>query len=425
MISARQLAKAAVPATVLATATASILYLAAPKEAETVQTEAYGLVEEVPAVGDFRVHDESSDGAPGSEDADDQESSSGPGDYSRVGKWVAHLWDSKGWHQVDLAPTEKPLAQPKPSNVPHRTVSTSKATSGVDPNSNTQKTTSRPSLPEPSITSQPTKTASPPKKIPPNNPPAPNTDKPPMGKSLNNAGPRPPAARVNLPYEKDPAGEYPKNLLLNNCEIRPALAHMMNGATDPWCNNGVYTYELPPDSDPIGPRRSETEWARGNGRATYREGDTLVYEADISGDLGQAAYERDNWHVIWQPQGRTNGQWGAFAQGLQIMDGQLRLVGGGITNNWWTKKLASWENNRVYRVKIVVKLSQDPSKGWIDAYVDGKKVVHQFKNPSGTLNRGQPEVVNRSGLYRGVGSNRGAHAGPKYHQSIKIRPYVV
>lgn len=246
--------------------------------------------------------------------------------------------------------------------------------------------------------------------------------------------PRPAPADVNQPFQPHPSGLYGKSLMMASCRTKSSLAHFHNGATVPWCVNDTWTYELPADPTPYSPRRSETEWAHGSeaewsnggGRARYREGETLVYEADMTGNLGQAAAPGSpDWHAVWQAQGLTHGVWAAQPEALMIGNGRIRVVGGGITGTWWDKTISSYEDHKTYRVKLVIYLSSVPGKGWIDAYVNGNKVLDHFYPHSGTLNEGQPEVVSRSGLYRGVGSIRGAQVGPKYEQWIKIRPYTV
>lgn len=117
---------------------------------------------------------------------------------------------------------------------------------------------------------------------------------------------------------------------------------------------------------------------------------------------------------------------------LYVRKGELRLGGGsGHPNqNWstrnyeWIRKLATYQDNKPFRVKIQAYLSSDPKKGWVSAWVNGVQVLNQYRPTSyagglqpGTYYPGQSYVASRTGLYRGTQSG----AIPTYRQSVTAK----
>jgi len=165
--------------------------------------------------------------------------------------------------------------------------------------------------------------------------------------------------------------------------------------------------------------------------SVYREGDTMVFAAAVKGWLGPAAQSDDQWHVLYQLQGLTNGQWVPPVLSLEVRDGKLWVAGGHghpnhdwtSRNYWWRRPIATWHNGQTYRIRLVSRLSSDPDKGRLNVYVDGVRKIGGWRptSPSGlrpgTLYPGQPEVQSRSGLYRGTQGG----VIPTYGQGVQVR----
>lgn len=220
------------------------------------------------------------------------------------------------------------------------------------------------------------------------------------GESANASARRPQAAAVT-----------------SNAVYTAGTTHAWGGQEPRIITNG-YHFELPATSRPDNPRRSELWWNVYGTPAAYREGDVANYCAEFRADLGRAAATDEDWHVIWQLHGATNGIWKGPAQTLTIANGKLRMTGGSghpahdpaVPSRYyqWFKDLVPFTNNTVYRLRIQTFLSTNASEGWITAWVNGAKLLDRWRPVShtglrpGTILPGQPEVNNRSGLYRGT-----------------------
>lgn len=221
-----------------------------------------------------------------------------------------------------------------------------------------------------------------------------------------------PLARVT------PTLTAPPSLTVSGCPSSWASSEsiVQGDAVAPFCRDGIWQFDLPADSTPANPRRTEVLVRDASGRDTVgREGNTIIYEADLLGSLGAAGQGDRAWHVFWQLQGPTNGQWRPPPVGMQVRNGSLYLGGGSghpnhdyrYRNYEWRAPLGRYTDNTVMRVRIEVVLSADPAKGLVSAWFNGSRVLDRWApvspqgNRPGTLLPGQAGVASRIGLYRG------------------------
>lgn len=201
------------------------------------------------------------------------------------------------------------------------------------------------------------------------------------------------------------------------------IANVSAGTTHAWDGSqpahscGRWTFRLPATHNPPSTRRSELWWSKDAAtNIALHKGDLLTYEDRVTAHLGGAGASNNDWHLLWQLHGPTNGVWSGPAMSLSVRDGQLFLTGGSghpkhsrQTYYQWFKNLATYRDGRTYKFKIQTYLTPYPDSAWISVWIDGKQVLHKWQpvssygHRSGTLNPGQPEVAVRSGLYRGTG----------------------
>lgn len=194
--------------------------------------------------------------------------------------------------------------------------------------------------------------------------------------------------------------------------------HLQNIAQVHHLGGKMFQGTLFSTSKPFQPRRAEIDLGR-----IYRENDILDQTMDLSGELGEAAFTRGQWHVLGQMNGKQHGKWGVYPFGLQAREGKLRLTGkhhrpdrnGNWGDNWMDQPLADWVDGKVYRIRLRAKLSHDPN-GLIEVWVNDR----YFSFKAQTLRDGQDEMRWRAGLYRGK-EVRYSFGGPTYEQQITVR----
>lgn len=203
----------------------------------------------------------------------------------------------------------------------------------------------------------------------------------------------------------------------NPTNVLAGTIHAWDGS-QPAYSCGRWTFRLPAMSDPPSTRRSELWWSKNSAtNITLHERDLLTYEGGVTAYLNGFGASNNDWHVLWQLHGTTNGVWSGPAMSLSVRDGQLLLTGGSghpqhsrQTYYQWFKKLAPYRDGRTYKFKIQTYLTPDSDSAWISVWIDGNQVLNKWRPVSaygyrsGTLNPGQPEVAVRSGLYRGTDS---------------------
>ncbi len=206
------------------------------------------------------------------------------------------------------------------------------------------------------------------------------------------------------------------------------------GSLPAQCTSTGWHYVIPAAPNPVTPRRVETVWAMNGKPVVFHEGDTVHFRATFTGQLGAAAQDDNNWHVMWQLHGiSTDGVWRSPLLGINVRHGQLRLGGGAghpnhsydpLSRNYeWSRDLAAYADGRTYDVAVTIFLSTNPDQGWIDAWVNGRKVLTHWHpispqgNRPGTFYPNQPEIASRNGLYRGTQNNAPI---PTYQQSMRI-----
>lgn len=203
------------------------------------------------------------------------------------------------------------------------------------------------------------------------------------------------------------------------------------GAEPPMCAGDEWIFALPATTEPPTPRRSEVLLTHDGQKVSGGEGDVIAHEVELSTRLGSAGASDDDWHVVWQLHGPTDGEWRPPPVGLRIRHGQLAVSGGAgwpghdwnTANHEWMRPLAQIEDGQTYRIRVLTHLSSDPEKAWISATVDGRAIVDRWQPraeagfPVGTLYPGQEEVTSRIGLYRGT---QGAPP-PEYTQVVSQR----
>lgn len=218
-----------------------------------------------------------------------------------------------------------------------------------------------------------------------------------------------------------------------------AIGHrglVQGGGNAPICQDAWWVFALPRPDQPASPtRRSEIVPMTPAGVDVYRDGDTYSLNGIVIGDLGPAAAQKSEWHVLWQLHGPVNDKWREPVAALVVRGGSLLLVGGaghpdsvsGTNHSYqWFVPLAPYRDGREYRIQLRGHLSSDPKKGWIDCSVDESHPVKRWHPVSsrelrpGTLYPGQLWAESRIGLYRGTDSA----TGPDYGQQVRwqLRP---
>ncbi len=216
-----------------------------------------------------------------------------------------------------------------------------------------------------------------------------------------------------------------------NAYATAALAQNL-GESAPRCVDDTWTFAIPAADPAFTPRRTEVAWGLRKGGFNLTEGSELTFEALVSARLGPAGTSDDDWHVFWQFVGTTAGEWRAPNFQIGVRHGKLRLWGGAShpDHKWtgpdfsWSRDLADFSDDRVYRVRVRALLSTDPAMGTLDAWVDGAHLVQawhpvsaQGLRPS-TMVPEHADLHVRSGLYRGTDA---PHAPPTYAQSVTMR----
>lgn len=217
---------------------------------------------------------------------------------------------------------------------------------------------------------------------------------------------------------------------------RAAQTAVAGDASPPLCLRDTWVFDLPAESDAPSPRRSEvflrtTGGSGGEGEVVGGEGDTVVFESEITAALGDSGAQDLAWHVLWQLQGPTGDEWRPPPIGLQVRNGTLSLGGGAghpnhdwnSANHEWRVALGDFHDNVPLRVRVVVTLSADVDKAVVSAWFDGRRVLDNWRPRSadghrpGTLYPGQAGVAARMGLYRGSQGER----PPDYRQTVTQR----
>lgn len=224
------------------------------------------------------------------------------------------------------------------------------------------------------------------------------------------APPRPIAARVpTVTADVDQAG------CTQNAFATSELAQNL-GPARARCRSGMWNFVVPAQNPAPTPRRTEIVWGLRHGTLDVGDGARLVFDADIIAHLGPAADSDRDWHVLWQLVGRTRGEWKAPDIQIGVRAGQLRVWGGAshAEHRWggpdysWVRPLGPYEDGRRYRVRLETRLSTDPARSRISAWLDGRAVVTNWSPvseqglPPGTIVPEQSEVHVRSCLYRGT-----------------------
>lgn len=205
------------------------------------------------------------------------------------------------------------------------------------------------------------------------------------------------------------------------------------GLTQQWSGSvptstcGRFGMTLPAMDAPPSTRRSEIWWAKDGATLEYHMGDLVNYQDRVTGQLGGRGASNNDWHVLFQLHGPTNGEWTGPALVLSVRNGRLFLTGGSghplhsaATYYQWFQDLAPYQDGRAYDFRVQTLLSPEHSVGWLSAWVDGRQIldhwhpVSEYGYESGTLNPGQPTVNIRSGLYRGTDDG---YAAPRFVQS--------
>ncbi|MDO5697680.1 MAG: heparin lyase I family protein [Dermatophilus congolensis] len=205
-------------------------------------------------------------------------------------------------------------------------------------------------------------------------------------------------------------------------------AQLQGHAEPPVCTDGRWRFVLPPDGDAPAKRRTEL-WL--TDESAYRDGDDAVIDMRIRADLGEAAFDRMQWHVVWQLHGPTFGDWLGPALTLQVNDG-LWIVAGGNghadhdprdSNYMWNTPLAPFSNGQTKHIRIEAHVNNDPAQARVNAWVDGEHVLRDYAPTSpqglspGTLYPGQEAIQARVGLYRGTLPDG---SPPTYEQVVEV-----
>lgn len=209
-----------------------------------------------------------------------------------------------------------------------------------------------------------------------------------------------------------------------------------NAAQPVRLTDGTWHFVAPATSNTTPKRRSEVFWSANGTPLRPKEGDTLCYDVEFTGQLGAAAQSDQDWHVLMQVVGTVDGKWLGPSFGLHVRNGEIRLGGGGghplqnysSSNHEWNHVLSKYEDGRTYRLTVQAKLSSDTNIGWLNAWVDGTQVVSQYQPISpqglkpGTLYPGNDGIAVRSGLYRGTDASG---TRPTYEQWTKVKPLSI
>lgn len=205
----------------------------------------------------------------------------------------------------------------------------------------------------------------------------------------------------------------------------------MGDGRAPRCEGDTWVFDLPAEQFPPRSRRSEVFVMNDGRQVVGREGDDVVEDFVLDGNLGPSGQGDDAWHVLWQLQGPTGDEWRAPPIGVQVRDGRLFLGGGGGhvghdpdgSDYEWRYPLAAYRDGTPTRVRVITTLSSDPRRGVVSAWIDGRQVLDRWVPTSpqglqpGTLYEGQQAVWSRVGLYRGSQGE----SPPTDEQSMRIR----
>lgn len=148
---------------------------------------------------------------------------------------------------------------------------------------------------------------------------------------------------------------------------------------------------------PGGGQRSEVEPNIGN----FREGDDrwFGYSIYLPADFPTKV---NTWQLLTQ---WKNAGTGSPPLELTVGQGAIRLSGGyghPTGAKTFTKTIAAADTGKRIDLVVHVKFSADPSKGSIEAFRDGKRVLAEYRPPGGTLypNGGGASSYWKTGLYR-------------------------
>ena len=226
--------------------------------------------------------------------------------------------------------------------------------------------------------------------------------------------------------EPAPQAEPGPDFQFVECDGRRLQAYTQGTVKAPECDGQAWSFVLPGQGEAQSRRRSEVFALVDD--APYRPGDTVRFETRVQARLGDAASSGQDWHVLWQIIGRTDGAWKGPVMSLVAADGALALAGGnghpdhepdGDVSLQWNRRLAPFEDGRSYHLVIESRLH--PRNGWVTVQVDGETVLDRYEPRTrdgrrpGTLYPGQREVTQRFGLYRGTDGGE----PPAYSQEVR------
>lgn len=212
---------------------------------------------------------------------------------------------------------------------------------------------------------------------------------------------------------------------------RSARTVVAGDAQAPICVEGTWVFDAPARNDAPSVRRSEVFLADVAPQGIATAGSTVVFDSRITAVLGPSGTQDRAWHVVWQLQGPTQGEWRPPPVGLQIRDGRVYLGGGaGHPDHDWNRRNYEWRvdlgpfaDDVTRRIRVEVTLSPDVDRGVVSAWFDGTQILDHWKPVSpegyhpGTLYPGQDAVAARIGLYRGSQGE----SPPDYRQTVTQR----
>lgn len=197
-----------------------------------------------------------------------------------------------------------------------------------------------------------------------------------------------------------------------------------NGALQPWWTGTSVHAEVPAGVAPHERYRSEFFWnSPGGPQIRVGEGDRVRCELQLSPHLGASGTDPRVWQVLWQLHGPAqDDSWPQPPLNLHVRGGTWRLGGGAGRAGGqaaYARPFPAFVDGASVTWRLDIVISADPAKARVDAWLDGRHVVQDWRPPSGTRYPNQPWLTMKSGLY--TGSDQGG-SPPSERRYVSIQP---
>nr|WP_246308590.1 heparin lyase I family protein [Kineosphaera limosa] len=207
-------------------------------------------------------------------------------------------------------------------------------------------------------------------------------------------------------------------------ELTVGVREGQNGALKPWWTGTSVQAEVPAGLDSAERYRSEFFWnSPGGPQIRVGEGDRLRCRLQLAPHLGSAGQDSEVWQVVWQLHGpQQDGSWPQPPLNLHVRGGTWRIGGGAGRAGGqaaYHRPFPEFVEGQAVTWDLDVLVSSDPATARVDAWLDGRHVVADWRPPSGTRYPGQQWLTMKSGLYTGV--DEGSEP-PTQRRFVSIQP---